>query len=758
MKLRTLGYLICKRQTISLEKSIAQCHITFTPNYAAYKSIAELDVTLKCIEDARRIVLSWGIKDDGCNFKNSARIEFTCVPLNEVTEETCVGMMNEERLKQASLQEQLRQLFERTSFHPDRIHFCTEGQVQECLKSLAEAEVSLNTLKDNQLLQYIKVNASFHEQIKYLQTRFKPTKALFHSADECNEALRSIEECTKLVEKQNNSEYITSKTFSGRKALCRQGFPFCQALTHIMSISDDNWESRSCELCSSSIKGHYWRCSTCCSSISNYCFSCVPRISFYDLQCPKREQSTESHVMDCLLGNSSDSSNGNNDSIKCGRCHRTNIQQDAEYYRCTLHGTSLCLQCAYNEMARIKSPTLFALNLQFPNKPNEVFLPNELDSHRSPQLGVKVSFLQEFVDACGGKEVIANFTISEVCEIFVTPFTKSCKLSLCDLLYQSNHTGVGKASVFICHTYNGKFMDLVDGLQRQFAGAEDTVIWLDVFSVNQHPSVPKGFYWWFETFQQAIEQCGHTVMVLSPWYDPVQLKRTWCLWEMYCTVSSGKTLDIVFSEKDEVEFCREISDKSLNLLKFKIDVENSSCNYSGAHSNIISAIKKKTTIDDFNRLLRATLTEILLAKQKAVYLQLAAELDMLNNRKVFSIADMALLVSEADRKHCLHSLEQAAKDISKWKLELQGEEQVLHFQAVANSNNDNIFFADAVFLLKVDTHGKMTVLKKQDPSTTIADWKHVTTFNANLCVQEIDLLTVGSAINTFLGEGKKECV
>jgi hypothetical protein len=63
----------------------------------------------------------------------------------------------------------------------------------------------------------------------------------------------------------------------------------------------------------------------------------------------------------------------------------------------------------------------------------------------------------------------------------------------------------------------------------------DAVVWYDVFSVNQHSTGEKDFTWRSGTFQEAISQFGHTVMVLSPWYDSIPLKRAWCLWELYST-------------------------------------------------------------------------------------------------------------------------------------------------------------------------------------------------------------------------------
>ncbi len=62
-----------------------------------------------------------------------------------------------------------------------------------------------------------------------------------------------------------------------------------------------------------------------------------------------------------------------------------------------------------------------------------------------------------------------------------------------------------------------------------FRAALNTIVWFDVFCVNQHSRADKDFNnWWSTTFQGAIKQFGRTVMVLSPWQDPVPLTRAWC--------------------------------------------------------------------------------------------------------------------------------------------------------------------------------------------------------------------------------------
>ena len=56
--------------------------------------------------------------------------------------------------------------------------------------------------------------------------------------------------------------------------------------------------------------------------------------------------------------------------------------------------------------------------------------------------GVRLSFLQEFINNCGGKSVLEVTTIN-VCERFVKPATAPLGGSYCDLLRLTNSSVVG---------------------------------------------------------------------------------------------------------------------------------------------------------------------------------------------------------------------------------------------------------------------------------------------------------------------------
>ena len=113
------------------------------------------------------------------------------------------------------------------------------------------------------------------------------------------------------------------------------------------------------------------------------------------------------------------------------------------------------------------------------------------------------------------------------------------------------------ATVFISHAWRYRFCDLLDAVEafiRSQPSPRETYVWLDLFANDQHnaPSLPQ--LWWRQTFRCAIETIGHTCVVLSPWEDPIPLKRAWCLWEVLCTINGNVPLTVQLPPKELASF------------------------------------------------------------------------------------------------------------------------------------------------------------------------------------------------------------
>lgn len=188
-----------------------------------------------------------------------------------------------------------------------------------------------------------------------------------------------------------------------------------------------------------------------------------------------------------------------------------------------------------------------------------------------PLHGVKLAFLNEFIQRCGGEEALANKTTRQVCEDFIKPMTllnkTTAKVSFCDLLRVENPSFMtDKATCFISHTWNYNFLDFIHIVQDHFQqrmiqnsnSNNEIVLWIDIFCFNQH--LPFDANNFLQDLPSALLHIGHFLLVLAPWYDPIPLKRVWCIYEAYCastlTVTGKCTFSIAMSQTDSELFLK----------------------------------------------------------------------------------------------------------------------------------------------------------------------------------------------------------
>eukprot|EP01047_Picozoa_sp_COSAG01_P039441 COSAG01_NODE_3260_length_6337_cov_11.824784_3_plen_895_part_00 len=159
-------------------------------------------------------------------------------------------------------------------------------------------------------------------------------------------------------------------------------------------------------------------------------------------------------------------------------------------------------------------------------------------------------------DATGQKRLKANGT---------DPDPPPGTYSLCAKLAATPATAhfIGRPTHFVSHAHTYKALEFIDALKNfvdtlEPGEAEQVFFWIDGFSIDEH----QGFYGnkaednseqWADVFKQAIQKMGNTVMVMSPWSDPVVLTRMWCLWEMYCTVATESTFHVCLGPAEQQE-------------------------------------------------------------------------------------------------------------------------------------------------------------------------------------------------------------
>ncbi|KAI9353218.1 hypothetical protein DFJ73DRAFT_642349, partial [Zopfochytrium polystomum] len=192
--------------------------------------------------------------------------------------------------------------------------------------------------------------------------------------------------------------------------------------------------------------------------------------------------------------------------------------------------------------------------------------PQTRDSLSMTLNGVRLSFVLDFVGACGGRDALIGLTTADVSQRWIVPSTSSSRLSAVDhLLLHDRGDVVCPANWFISHAWSFHFLDVVDALVGFFkvhnVDPVDAVIWFDMFSNSQHDTNERPFEWWEETFMGAVKSIQNVVMVLLPWNDPVPLKRAWCVFEVFATARTNSKFHVAMPPSVASDFFSNLVDR-----------------------------------------------------------------------------------------------------------------------------------------------------------------------------------------------------
>lgn len=138
-----------------------------------------------------------------------------------------------------------------------------------------------------------------------------------------------------------------------------------------------------------------------------------------------------------------------------------------------------------------------------------------------------------------------------------------------------------------------------------FENDPNVVVWFDIFSNNQHIAPKFDCNWWSTTFQAAIQQFGHTVVVFSPWDSPIPLSRAWCLFELYCSTADDCHLDVAMCKRDFNMFLNTTARDMEHYFKMfcNIDVRKSESMNPGDKEQIFEAIERTIGFSSINNMI-----------------------------------------------------------------------------------------------------------------------------------------------------------
>ncbi len=233
------------------------------------------------------------------------------------------------------------------------------------------------------------------------------------------------------------------------------------------------------------------------------------------------------------------------------------------------------------------------------------------------KLGIKLSYLlNEFIEQdCGGRSYLTGLSTADVCNTFVKPATNACKMSYCDMLLErQNHKReqhnnnvmiVGRADVFVSHAWKYEFLLVLSALEDHFKDKPDTIIWFDLFSNNQHKASELPYECWQNVFKSAIADFDHTVMVMSPWNNPIPYTRAWCIFEAYCNIKTESKFEIAMSAHDRKQFIKDTiknPEGTINKMLGVINAENSTASNPADLKRIFEVIRNEVGFSNINTL------------------------------------------------------------------------------------------------------------------------------------------------------------
>ena len=157
-------------------------------------------------------------------------------------------------------------------------------------------------------------------------------------------------------------------------------------------------------------------------------------------------------------------------------------------------------------------------------------------SDQPPPLGVSLRLMQQLLKEA---EEASLTNTTDICNKIVKPKTFGRKCAYVDLLREQHPDDIKAATVFISHAWKYDLADSVDVMEQYEAKHPNSFFWFDLMLNNQHGTSDHPFDWWCTTFQQSIEQIGVVVLVMSPWNEPIPLTRSWCLFEIMCSLNAG---------------------------------------------------------------------------------------------------------------------------------------------------------------------------------------------------------------------------
>lgn len=181
----------------------------------------------------------------------------------------------------------------------------------------------------------------------------------------------------------------------------------------------------------------------------------------------------------------------------------------------------------------------------------------------------------------------------------IIPKTKENQCRFVDLLDEKD---VGRVTYFISHVWASPFSHLIESLEEQLQGEDDTSIflWIDIFAVNQHGGDAMEYD--LSSLGKMVEISKATLVCLDK--KGRLLTRIWCLYEIWTTLccSGG-------AEQRMKVLAHKIDFESLKQFFIECDVEKAQAFKQSDVDRILGDIQRSTGFQEMNKEIRKAFVE-----------------------------------------------------------------------------------------------------------------------------------------------------
>jgi len=171
-------------------------------------------------------------------------------------------------------------------------------------------------------------------------------------------------------------------------------------------------------------------------------------------------------------------------------------------------------------------------------------------------LGVSIPCMRAF--RANFAELLSGMTAAEACSDVTMPLCASARCSLAQALSrlgakdEAGRPLTRAATVLLCHAETDRIDAVFDAAEAHAARQEkpeEVYVRLDLFCANFHAETPP-MVWWQSAFRRGVKAIGKTALLLQH-EEPLALRRSWCLWQLLCTLHEEAELSVEMPKAED---------------------------------------------------------------------------------------------------------------------------------------------------------------------------------------------------------------